>query len=231
MTVTNLQKSTTDTYPFSHMALLPSQNTPNPRQETRDPAPACREPRIQIPPPKTPSPPQSTKTRETRAGLRNTTPYGWNPTPADAAGRIFNFAIVSEQWDEVMNTNLRGMHLVCRAVIPHMMQKRRGVIINMGSSSGRRPDSEYGAYATPKWGVVGYTVSLAHSLPPYGIRVNGINPHWVDTDMARAYNPTGDPDWIAPEEVAQAALYLAGHAPAAMTGQFIDLFGTDSSSC
>ena len=130
-----------------------------------------------------------------------------------------------EQWDEVMNTNLRGMHLVCRSVIPHMMQRDRGVIINIGSSSGRRPDSEYGAYAASKWGVVGYTASLAHSLRSCGIRVNGINPDWVDTDMARAYNPSGDRDWIAPEEVAQAALYLAAHAPAAMTGQFIDLFG------
>ena len=108
------------------------------------------------------------------------------------------WATTMEQWDEVMNTNLRGMHLVCRAVIPHMMQRKRGVIVNIGSSSGRRPDSEYGAYATSKWGVVGYTASLAHSLRNYGIRVNGINPDWVDTDMARAYNPSGDPDWIAP---------------------------------
>ena len=129
------------------------------------------------------------------------------------------------QWDEVMNTNLRGMHLVCRAVIPHMIQREHGVIINIGSSSGRRPDSEYGAYATSKWGVVGYTASMAQSLRPHGIRVNGINPDWVDTDMARAYNPYGDPDWIAPEDVAHAALYLAAHAPGAMTGQFIDLFG------
>ena len=141
------------------------------------------------------------------------------------------WATTLEQWDEVMNTNLRGMHLVCRAVVPHMMQRKRGVIINVGSSSGRRPDSEYGAYATSKWGVVGYTVSLAHSLRHHGIRVNGINPDWVDTDMARAYNPVGDPDWIAPEEVAQAALYLAAHAPSTMTGQFMNLFGTDSSSC
>ena len=135
------------------------------------------------------------------------------------------WATTMEQWDEVMNTNLRGMHLVCRAVIPHMMQRERGVIINIGSSSGRRPDSEYGAYATSKWGAVGYTASLAQSLRPHGIRVNGINPDWVDTDMARAYNPSRDPDWIAPEDVAQAALYLAAHAPGAMTGQFIDLFG------
>ena len=135
------------------------------------------------------------------------------------------WATTMEQWDEVMNTNLRGMHAVCRAVIPHMMQREQGVIINVGSSSGKRPDSEYGAYATSKWGVVGYTASLAHSVRPYGIRVNGINPDWVDTDMARAYNPQGEPGWITPEEVAQAALYLAAHAPGIMTGQFIDLFG------
>ena len=135
------------------------------------------------------------------------------------------WATTMDQWDEVMNSNLRGMHLVCRAIVPHMIRQKSGVIINMGSSSGRRPDSEYGAYATSKWGVVGYTVSLAESLRPHGIRVNGINPDWVDTDMARAYNPSGDPEWIAPEEVAQAALYLAAHAPAMMTGQFIDLFG------
>ena len=134
-------------------------------------------------------------------------------------------ATTLEQWDEVMNTSLRGLHLVCRAVIPDVMQRKRGVKINIGSSSGRRPDSEYGAYATSKWGVVGYTASPAHSLRSYGIRVNGINPDWVDTDMARAYNPSGDPDWIAPEEVAKAALYLAAQAPATMTGQFIDLFG------
>ena len=135
------------------------------------------------------------------------------------------WATTMEQWDEVMNTNLRGMHVVCRAVMPHMMHQEQGVIINIGSSSGKRPDSEYGAYATSKWGVVGYTASLAHSVRPYGIRVNGINPDWVDTDMARAYNPQGETEWITPEEVAQAALYLAAHAPAIMTGQFIDLFG------
>ena len=71
-----------------------------------------------------------------------------------------------EQWDEVMNTNLRGMFLACRAVIPHMMQREKGVIINIGSSSGRQPEGDYGAYVTSKYGVVGYTASLAHSLRP-----------------------------------------------------------------
>ncbi|MCY4623743.1 MAG: SDR family NAD(P)-dependent oxidoreductase [Chloroflexi bacterium] len=135
------------------------------------------------------------------------------------------WATTVEQWDDVMNTNLRGMFLVCRAVVPDMMRQERGVIINIGSSSGKVPEGDYGAYVASKYGVVGYTASLAHSLRPYGIQVNGLNPDWVDTDMARASMPEGDPDWITQEQMAQAALYLAAHAPKLMTGQFIDMFG------
>ena len=135
------------------------------------------------------------------------------------------WATTIEQWDEVIDTNLRGMFLASRAVIPHMMERQSGVIINIGSSSGRVPEGDYGAYVTSKYGVVGYTASLAHSLRSHGISVNGINPDWVDTDMARAFDPDGHPDWITGEQIAQAALYLAAHAPRLMTGQFIDLFG------
>lgn len=135
------------------------------------------------------------------------------------------WATTPEQWDHVMNTNLRGMFLMCRAAIPRMMERGEGTIINIGSSSGRTPEGDYGAYVTSKYGVVGYTASLAHSLRPHGIRVNGINPGWVDTDMAREQHPEGNPEWITVEEIAQAALYLAAHAPKAMTGQFIDIFG------
>ena len=145
------------------------------------------------------------------------------------AGIIFYdtpvWATTVKQWDQIMNANLRGMFLVCRAVVPHMMRREQGRIINIGSSSGRVPEGDYGAYVASKFGVVGYTASLADSLRPYGITVNGLNPDWVDTDMARAANPEGDPEWITPEEMAQAALYLAAHAPKLMTGQFIDMFG------
>ena len=129
-----------------------------------------------------------------------------------------------EQWDEVINTNLRGMHAVCRAVAPHMVARRQGVIINIGSSVVGRPSADYGAYPASKWGVVGYTISLANSLRDHGIKVNGINPGGVDTDMSRTVRPEGDPGWMSSEQVAQAALYLAAQAPAAMTGQFIDLY-------
>ena len=130
-----------------------------------------------------------------------------------------------EQWDLVMNTNLRGMFLTSRAVVPHMMERQQGVIVNIGSSSGRMPEGDSGAYVASKFGVVGYTASLAHSLRQHGIRVNGINPDWVDTDMARASEPGGDPSWITPQQIADAAIYLAARAPQLMTGQFIDLFG------
>ncbi len=136
------------------------------------------------------------------------------------------WATTVEQWDTMMAINLRGMFLCCNAVIPHMMERGHGVIINIGSSSGRMMDAEFGAYSTTKWGVVGYTGSLANSIRPHGIRVNGINPGWVDTDMSRDFDPRGDPEWSTPEEIAQAALFLATQAPRDMTGQFIDVFGS-----
>jgi 3-oxoacyl-[acyl-carrier protein] reductase len=135
------------------------------------------------------------------------------------------WATTVEDWDAMMAVNLRGMFLCCRAVAPHMMERNRGVIINIGSSSGRMADHEYGPYTATKWGVVGYTISLARSLRPHGIRVNGINPGWVDTYMARAAEPQGNPDWSTAEEIARTALFLAGQAPRDMTGQFIDVFG------
>ena len=137
------------------------------------------------------------------------------------------WATTVEEWDSTMAVNLRGMFLCCRAVAPHMMERHRGTIINIGSSSGRMADDDYGPYTATKWGVVGYTVSLARSLRPHGVRVNGINPGWVDTDMARASNPQGDPDWSTPEDIARTALFLAVHAPPDMTGQFIDVFGSE----
>jgi NAD(P)-dependent dehydrogenase (short-subunit alcohol dehydrogenase family) len=129
-----------------------------------------------------------------------------------------------DQWDAIMTVNLRGVFLCCHAVIPHMMTAGKGVIVNIGSSSGRSSDGDYGPYTASKWGVVGYTASLARSLRPHGIRVNGINPGWVDTDMAREAEPAGGTEWSTPEEIAQAALFLAARAPRDMTGQFIDVF-------
>jgi NAD(P)-dependent dehydrogenase (short-subunit alcohol dehydrogenase family) len=132
-----------------------------------------------------------------------------------------------DEWDSTMAVNLRGVFLCCHAVIPHMVERGTGVIINIGSSSARMADPDYGAYTASKWGLAGYTASLARSIRPQGIRVNGINPGWVDTDMARAAEPGGNPEWSTPEEIARVALFLAAQAPRDMTGQFIDVFGSE----
>ena len=130
-----------------------------------------------------------------------------------------------EQWDLLMAVNLRGMFLCCRAVLPHMVERKTGVVINIGSSSGRSTEGdEDGAYTATKWGVVGYTGSLARSVRPHGVQVNGINPGWVDTDMAREIEPDPSPEWSTPDEIAEAALFLASRAPRDMTGQFVDVF-------
>ena len=118
-----------------------------------------------------------------------------------------------EDWDSMMQVNLRGTFLCCRSVVPHMIRQQSGTIINIASSAARMADDDLGPYTASKWGVAGYTTSLARSVRPHGIRVNGLNPGWVDTDMSRALTPEGDTDWSTPSEIADAAFYLATSAP------------------
>ena len=131
-----------------------------------------------------------------------------------------------EEWDTMMNINFRGTFLCCHAVVPHMVEQGKGIVINIASSAARMADDDLGGYTASKWAVAGYTTSLAKSVRPHGIKVNGLNPGWVDTDMSREFDPAGDPEWSTPEEIANAALYLATDAPRDMTGQFIDIFGS-----
>jgi len=134
-------------------------------------------------------------------------------------------------WDEEMSINLRGTFLCCHYVLPQMVERGEGVVINIGSSSGTIPEDMSGAYGATKWGVIGYTTSLAKSVRPHGVRVNGLNPGWVETGMtAGQIPPNAGPEWTQPEDIARAALFLAAHAPADMTGQFINLFGANDHS-
>ena len=112
-----------------------------------------------------------------------------------------------------------------------MVDRGEGVIINIGSSSGTIPEDMSGAYGATKWGVIGYTTSLAKSVRSHGVKVNGLNPGWVETGMTAGQIPdNAGPEWTQPEDIARAALFLAAHAPADMTGQFINLFGANDHS-
>ncbi len=136
------------------------------------------------------------------------------------------------EWDEEMSINLRGTFLCCHFVLPDMIKRGQGVVINIGSSSGTIAEDIYGAYGATKWGVIGYTISLAKSVRRHGVKVNGLNPGWVETDMTAGTSipPDAGPEWTQPEDIARAALFLAAHAPADMTGQFINLFGANDHS-
>ena len=131
-----------------------------------------------------------------------------------------------ENWDLMMQVNLRGTFLTCHAIAPLMVQQGKGKIVNLASSSARMADDSLGAYTASKWAVAGYTTSLARSLRSHGVKVNCVNPGWVDTDMSRAYQPEGDSEWSTPQEIANAVLYLLTLAPRDMTGQFLDIFGS-----
>ena len=87
------------------------------------------------------------------------------------------------EWDAMIDINLKSPWLVSKHVIPSMVERRAGVIINNSSIAGMRGMSRLSHYAASKWGLTGLTKSLAIELAPYGIRVNSIHPTGVNTPM------------------------------------------------
>jgi NAD(P)-dependent dehydrogenase (short-subunit alcohol dehydrogenase family) len=129
-----------------------------------------------------------------------------------------------EAWDDVVDANLKGTFLVTRAFLPAMRARRAGRIINISSIAGRQGTAGLTAYCAAKHGVVGLTRALAEELRGEGIVANAVCPGSVDTDMLRVGRPDAKPD-MSPEDVAGVVLYLAAHAPSAMTGSCVDVFG------
>ena len=145
--------------------------------------------------------------------------------------------ITEEEWDLVLDVNLKGTFLCSSAVLATMKENRFGRIVNMSSSAGRSVSTLGGAhYTTAKAGVLGFTRALAKEMAPFGITANAICPGLIDTEMVRA---NCSPDRLrayeesfpisrlgTPDEVARLVLFLITDATY-ITGASIDINGGD----
>lgn len=138
------------------------------------------------------------------------------------------------EWDEVLNTNLRGAFLCSQAVVRTMMRQRFGRIINVASVVGFIGNPGQANYSAAKAGLMGLTRSMARELVSRNITVNGVAPGFIDTDMTLKLPEKAREELLkqipagrygTPEEVAAAVRFLASPEAGYITGQVIHVNG------
>jgi 3-oxoacyl-[acyl-carrier protein] reductase len=153
------------------------------------------------------------------------------------AGIIRDGLILSmkeEDWDSVIQNNLKSTFNCSKAAIRHMMRKRYGRIVNISSVAGQMGNAGQTNYSASKAGQIGFTKALAREVAPRGITVNAIAPGFIDTDIWDSVPKdavAGIQDFIPlgrigqPEEVAKAVAFLASDDSAYITGQVLGVDG------
>jgi 3-oxoacyl-[acyl-carrier protein] reductase len=142
--------------------------------------------------------------------------------------------ITEEEWDSIFAVNVKGVYNCCKAVVPHMVSQKDGVILNISSVWGMVGASCEVHYSATKAAVIGFSKALAKELGLSGIRVNCIAPGVIDTDM----NAGLSPDTLAQlkgetplarigtsKDIAALALFLASSEASFITGQVISSNG------
>jgi len=137
-------------------------------------------------------------------------------------------------WDDVMNTNLKGIFMCTKAVSRIMMKQKMGKIVNMTSVVGLTGNAGQANYAAAKAGVIGFTKSMAKELGSRGINVNAVAPGFIATDMTGILSDEVKADFISkvpsgrlgtPEDVAAAVLFLVSASADYITGQTLNVDG------
>lgn len=142
-----------------------------------------------------------------------------------------------ELWDKIMNINLKGIYFMTNAVLPHMLEKGQGVIINIASIAAFVAGGGGAAYTSAKHAIAGYTKQLSFDYGQKGIRVNAIAPGAIETGMTKEIFEEGSADVMKdvnsvpagrygqPEEIAKAALFLVSDDSSFMHGAIVPVDG------
>ncbi len=142
--------------------------------------------------------------------------------------------VKSEDWDQVIGTNLRGTVLCTKSVCRVMIRQRYGRIVNLSSVVGQTGNVGQSVYAATKAGILGFTKSIARELAARGITVNAVAPGFVETEMTASLAPQHKEEFLrsipvgrfgTSEEVAQLVVFLVGSGAAYITGQVIGVNG------
>jgi 3-oxoacyl-[acyl-carrier protein] reductase len=142
--------------------------------------------------------------------------------------------MTEEQWDSVINVNLKSVFNLTKAATKSMMKARAGSIINLTSVVGIRGNAGQANYAASKAGIIGFTKSVALELGSRNIRSNAIAPGFIETEMTGEVNEKAVEEWKQsipmkrgglPEDVANCAVFLASDMSAYITGQVLQVDG------
>ena len=154
---------------------------------------------------------------------------------AGIAGRVAPLHEVTEQeWDTLIAIDLKSVYLCCRAVLPHMLERQRGAIINVASVAGKEGNPNMVPYSTAKAGIIGLTKAVAKEVAQRGVRVNAVAPATAETDILKTLSPEAI-DYMKSripmgrfcrvEEIAEVIAFLASDKASFVTGQTYDVSG------
>ena len=139
-----------------------------------------------------------------------------------------------DDWDQVLDVNLRGAFLCTKYVMPHMIRQRRGRIVNISSVVGLSGNPGQANYAAAKAGLIGFTKAVAREVASRNVTVNAVAPGYITTGMVEGLSPDTQKQILdripmgrfgAADEVAEAVLFLCGEGAGYITGQVLTIDG------